>query len=136
MDASDSNSGRLLLGKFHQLRFGGVFTASNEFAWGVRTTWTDFEEFARINFPDVVGLHIVGKEVFTLIVDMAYYHFICFASKTTHDNLVRFLRGIRAIHTDEVSLLISLFLFTFNHDTNSLRKLFQNLKTEATSIRI
>lgn len=87
MHASDGYSGLLLFGKFHQLRFGGVFTASNEFLSGILSLISEDHELASVHLADVVGLHVVRKEVFSGVVDVSSSYFVLRSSQAVHHHL-------------------------------------------------
>jgi len=87
MHASDGNSGLLFFGKLHQHRFGGVFTASNEFLSGILSLLSEDHELGRVHLADVVGLHVVRKEVLPGVVDVSSSYFVLRSSQAVHHHL-------------------------------------------------
>jgi len=67
---SDGNSGSLFSCATHQRSFGGLFTASNECLSGINSLLSEDHELAAVHLADIIGLHVVRKEVLSGVVDV------------------------------------------------------------------
>jgi hypothetical protein len=101
---TNSDSSFLFLSERHQFRFCGRLTTSNEFSGSVDSLVSEDHKLAGIDLANVVRLHVVGKEVLSLVVNVGSSDFVTRSSEPVHDDLETVLRGIRTINTYKIVL--------------------------------
>lgn len=109
MHASYSNGGVVILSEGHQLTLGGLLTTTDKVSGSVLSLISEDHKLARVDFADIMGLHIVGKEVLSGVVDMTGNDCVLRSSETVHNNLERVLRSIGAVDSNEIVLDVRLF---------------------------
>ena len=116
MHASHSNGGFKILSEGHQFSLGGLLTATDKVSGSVLTLLSEDHKLARVDFADIMGLHVVGKEVLSGVVHVAGNDSVLRSSESVKDNLERVLRSIGAVDSNEIALHVRLFGLLLFHN--------------------